>query len=673
MRIITLFLILAANCLYANTDSLKAIQSLNELVINIVEENNNGIDVELKKWLKLFKQEDDLNLWLHWNINIGKAWQKIGRQDKALEYLEGGIDEVWRVGRTGKELELYAYALLRISNIYSRDLNAKELAATYMERYRSTCTDLLKKTESYLARFAYNKMGNIYSALRNEAKATYYFELTKRIRKKELNWKYYVLACRNLGDTYKELGKYPLAQKAYNEGLKWKDSLAIKDQIKLYSTVGLFNYHINNFSKLREFTDQAKALFDENLKEFTKKEHAGNLYDFYFNYGRINKGEKRYQEAESFYNKALHLLETDLKGGNRRQQAIMQINFGHLYFDQLQLDKAEKHFQGAIPYLSSILSEYNNPHLIPVNELIGEELLSYVYEMLGKVGMAKCKKDQNPNNLRNAIRYFELADLVDQIRLESYATEKSSLTALNSQRELKEEIQSALFELWQRDQQDSTLEKMYTFSEKSRSLLLLKKSKTEKAASVWNKETQRNYYLNNAKLQQLEEEIYSFQTADFSNNADTINALRGQFLTLNDELAELQKIKNKTSKFTFSKPSSVKSIQQTLAKDQALLEFFIGEDYIFTYAITKQDLKVYKKNKPKDFFQTVDSLRSNLIAFSEATQTFGENAFSLYDVLLQDALKELPKKVNRLVMVKDHILNFSLSHYQTNYYFEHCH
>ena len=657
MRLIFLILLLTINNLFAKPDSLKAVQLLEKSLVNIKTGNIDSIDHNVEISLTIFEQQNDLYNWLKWYKKIGLKWQNVKNYNKALEYFHDAKQKIWRKTENDRELQQVAYIYFHTGNVY-RKINDLESAIKHFENHRTICEESLKKSPIYLAQYVYNRLGNIYSSFRDGAKSDYYFDEVKRISEKESDWRLYVKACRNQGGAYKGLEEYELAEEAYMEGLKWVDSLSFYGKMDLYIDLGLNYCHLENYKDARKFTELAKELFDEYSENLSAEDKADYQYSFFYNYGRINKGEKKIKLAESYYQKALILLEESLKEGNRRQMAIMHFNFGELYLDQQQYPKAEKYFQNAITYLSPILSEYKDPRLVPVNYLNGEFLLGYAYQKLGNIAVDRYKQDRKTVNLHKAIRYYELADLVDQLRIQNYTAEESILTALAGQRDLKEEMQFALFELYQRDSQDSIKEKMLAFSEKSRAFLLLEKDKRSKDILKWDEGSRKSYYIKQAKRQTLEEAIYALGAPDTEDEIEEFNRLKRNWLKANEELADLQQQKNKDSKFKFSPPASLNSIRQTLDVNQGLIEFFIGKSHIYTYAISTQGFEVYQKLRTEALVSSIEQLRNTLICDFDAIEMFGGNASYLFETLLKEPLGEFPDVIDRLVLVPDHLLNY---------------
>ncbi len=658
MRIFFFFFLLIIYKANANPDSLEVVRIFQQVSMDFAAGNLKELDPKIQKGYALLEKQDDLFNWIRWHRRIGKKWRKAMQYDQAISSFEQAIRPAWRKAKNDREWRQLAFANGDLGVFHMKNLNNYGVARDYYEKFKTLFKDSLSADELSVAKYVYNQLGNINTGLRDEAKASFYFEQVQQISKKHQKWPLYSKACRNHAGLYKTLDKYPQAIEVIQAGLSFQDSMSAEQNLLLWIDLGLCFYHIEDYQKARQFTDRAKAIFKQHLKQFSKTEIAGYQYNFYFNNGRIDKGEGKYKAAAANYQKALKLLETDLQEGNRRQMAIMQSNLGHLYFVQKQFEKAEKHFQSAIPFLSFSLNAYQDPFTISPEDLTSEYLLGYCYHFLGKITLAKYQATSNTDLLPYAIRFYEIADLVNQIQLQIYATEQSNLTALEAQRALKEDLQFALYELSLVDSSDSLAQKMFAVSEKSRSLLLLEQKRLTEDLSNWEEEAQKNYLIKKAQRQSLKKEIYALKTNTFSKQQEQLFLLQEQLFKIEDDLLVLKNQKNKAAKFIFGKAASIAQIQKNLAFDQALIEFFVGENHIYTYVISQKEFKVYRKLRSPEFTTTVEKLRNSLIQYGEEVDRFGHPAYALYEYLLKSPLAQLPSTINRLLLAKDHYLNF---------------
>ncbi|MFD0964810.1 CHAT domain-containing protein [Pseudofulvibacter geojedonensis] len=112
-----------------------------------------------------------------------------------------------------------------------------------------------------------------------------------------------------------------------------------------------------------------------------------------------------------------------------------------------------------------------------------------------------------------------------------------------------------------------------------------------------------------------------------------------------------------------TKISSIKDIQSKLSTNQSLLEYFVGDENIFIFAITK-DIYIVKQLK-KDFplKEWVENLRNGIYSYwnnkkgdlDEYNKLYRKNAFNLYHKLINPIKNLLTEEV---IIVPDAELNF---------------
>lgn len=86
-----------------------------------------------------------------------------------------------------------------------------------------------------------------------------------------------------------------------------------------------------------------------------------------------------------------------------------------------------------------------------------------------------------------------------------------------------------------------------------------------------------------------------------------------------------------------------------------MLEYFMGEKYIFMYAISKEKQRVYRLAKEAATLEQIEGLIRGLKEKDFALYT--ENAFLLYLKLLDPVVGDFPEK-KKLVLIPDGILSY---------------
>ena len=99
----------------------------------------------------------------------------------------------------------------------------------------------------------------------------------------------------------------------------------------------------------------------------------------------------------------------------------------------------------------------------------------------------------------------------------------------------------------------------------------------------------------------------------------------------------------------------IKTIQEHLALDETLIEYFVGQKTISLFLISKNNFQVKKLDKPVDLENYVTQLRNSIYHYEEEATEFTQAAYFLYEKLLSPIKEKLTKK---LVIIPDDVLHY---------------
>lgn len=114
-------------------------------------------------------------------------------------------------------------------------------------------------------------------------------------------------------------------------------------------------------------------------------------------------------------------------------------------------------------------------------------------------------------------------------------------------------------------------------------------------------------------------------------------------------------------KYDLQYPSALDIQQQVLEEGSALLEYFVGNESIYLFTLTKADIAVQQIPKNEDFEFQLQAFRNALSAPKTTPNDFaqyGQQAFSIYNNYLKTALAGLPKNTTKLLFIPDGALNY---------------
>lgn len=116
-------------------------------------------------------------------------------------------------------------------------------------------------------------------------------------------------------------------------------------------------------------------------------------------------------------------------------------------------------------------------------------------------------------------------------------------------------------------------------------------------------------------------------------------------------------MKNKKSDLTINE-DFLNSIQKSLSPDQVILEYFLGEEFVFIYTITNKEVFVLRKPSSVEMTENISELRKDLQNPRSDLKDVFRNSELLYDRLVAKALSPLNGQVNQLIIVRDQVLNY---------------
>ncbi len=100
------------------------------------------------------------------------------------------------------------------------------------------------------------------------------------------------------------------------------------------------------------------------------------------------------------------------------------------------------------------------------------------------------------------------------------------------------------------------------------------------------------------------------------------------------------------------------------SSNQAIIEYFIGEENIYGFVIWENGFQTFQMKKEEKILLAIHQLRTSISRAPEDHEvqanyiSFTENAFYLYEKILEPALSFLPKNIQALKIIPDDQLNF---------------
>ena len=483
------------------------------------------------------------------------------RLQAATETFLGGMDDV--LGNPGNALDHYneALALSKASGNRSAEANAL------------------------------NNIGTIYNTMADWQRALDYYRQALPLHRSLGNQRSEARALQNIGVAYQMLGEPADALHYYQEALLLNRSIGERNtEAEMTSLVGSAYYDIGDHRKALEFYDQALKL-DRDLGN--RGLEAGTLDRLGVTYSALQQPER----ALEYHEQALKLRQAI---GDRRREAISLSNVGYVYNMLSQPEKAQEKFDQALTIFRSI-GDLNN--------------VAVALE-----GTARAQ--QKRGNIEDARKSIEESlALVETVRTRTGSQQLRASYLASMERAYEFYIDLLMQQHTKNPSQGLDAEALRA-SERARARSLtemLSEAHIDVRQGVDAKliEQERNLsQVINAKAQR------QIQLKAQKGNEREIMALDKEISAVEDEYQQVQAAIRKSSPqyAALTQPDTLglKEIQQQLDSDTVLLEYSLGEERSYVWAVTPTSLKTFELPKRQEINKAAQRVYGQLTARSLA-------------------------------------------------------
>ncbi|WP_416209811.1 CHAT domain-containing tetratricopeptide repeat protein [Nodularia sp. LEGE 06071] len=536
--------------------------------------------------------------------NLGYVYADLGEKQQALKYYNQALTLRRAVSDRGGE----ATTLNNLGRVYS-DLGEKQQALAYYNQalpiYRAVEDRGGEAT-------TFNNLGAVYSDLGEKQQALSYYNQALPLYRAVGDRQGEATTLNNLGGVYYDLGEKQQALSYYNQALtllrvvenRGGEATALNNLGLVYSELGekqqALKYYNQALPLLRAVGDRGG--------EATTLNNLGLVYD--------DLGEK--QQAFKYYNQALPLLRAV---GDRRGEAATLNNIGIVYNSWGEKQEALKYYNQALPLYRAVGDRQGSATTL--NNIGG------VYDLLGEKQEA-LKYYNQALTLRRAVgdRGGEATALYNMAYLErNQGNLQQALTQIQAAVQIIEDLRTKIDSQELRTSYFATVQNYYKFytdllmqlhkqkpdqgynalalhiSERSRArglVELLTEARAEIRKDVDPKllaEEQRLLQLIDAREKQRFEIVNSPKIQD-TTYADLVKELQTEIDDLLNQQKELQtKIRTTSPKYAdliYPQPLTLSQIQQQLDQDTVLLQYSLGKDRSYLWAVTPDSIHSYE-------------------------------------------------------------------------------
>ena len=414
--------------------------------------------------------------------------------------------------------------------------------------------------------------------------------------------------------------------------------------------------------KKKDDFEQSLACFEKAavIQQKTLGNKHADLADSYAQMGHIYSQNGDKGKAVEFLQKSLD-IRLEVFGRHHEKVASVYDYLGRHYTQLGEYRRSAEHFQQATV---SLFTSFTPTDLFDNPPLEGY----YLAERLMKVLAGKANsfyqlflRQNDTQWLQHAFDTYQLTiELTSHMRLDHQAESARFLLA-NQLVSIFESAIEVAFEFHEKfpELKKETSESIFTLFEKSKAITLLAAMKEEEAKTTANisekllkKEKKLKKQLTDIRHRLLiaqenpeaSANIKQLENLEF----DTHRAYRQLTEQLEKSQPEYYQLKNQLDAVT------PKEVLQQLGEQTLLVEYFVGEAFIYTCALHQpvsgsDSIHLFKIPKPENFTQLITSFRQSMEWMDE--EQFAQTAYELYRLLLKPITAQYPLIDSRLIII----------------------
>ena len=557
--------------------------------------------------------------------NIGLVYSASGEKQKALEYFSQSLPLRRAVGDRSGE----AVTLNNIGRVYS-DLGEKQKALEYFSQSLPLCRAVGDRDGEAVT---LNNIGGIYDQLGERQKALEYYNQSLSLFRAVGDRSGEAATLHNMGGIYDQLGEKQKALEYYNQSLPLSGVVGDRSgEATTLNNIGLVYDQLGEKQKALEYYNQSLSLFraiGERSGEATTLTNIGNVYS--------DLGEK--QKALEYYSQSLPLRRAV---GDRGGEARTLTNIGKVYLELGEKQKALEYYSQSLPLSQA------------VGDRSGEAVTLY--------SIARAKRDQG--NLTEALTDIEASlTIIESLRTKIASPELRTSYFATVQNYYQFYIY-LLMELHKKQPNSGYDTKAFEASERSRARSLIELLQEANAdirqgvsPELLQKERSLQQQLDTIEKQRIEVISRPNHTPEQQAELDQKRqTLLGQY---QDIQAQIRATSPRYAALAQPQPLTLTQIQQQiLDPNTILLQYSLGKERSYLWAVTKTGITSYELPKAADIEEAARKFRDTVTnqRYRNNPKRLAETNNAISQTILQPVAAQLGQK--RLLIVGDGVLNY---------------
>ena len=589
--------------------------------------------------------------------SLGNAYSEKGNYKKALEYYKKDLEIKKKIA--GENHPMLSITYNNIANIYQANGDFKT-ALEYIDKALNISLAAYGKNNPETAKY-YTGKGSIYADNDEYDLALEYFNTALNINKSIYgnNHKSVADVLNNIGIIYNKKGDTDKALIFFKDAYDIQLRVLGENHPDIAGTCNNIGYILEKQGKkesalkfYEKAVDIKKAYYGENHPE---------LAIFYNNIGNNYTKRKDYENGLKYLKKAADILEHNY--GNKNTTLVnIYANIGQIYVKLEDFHNALMYYQKSIAanvrdfnpapddyFINPVLKNYTN-----VNKLLQS------LEGKAQAFMSLYQKDSLLNFIKSAYDDYLLCDSVIIEARKTVIKKEDKISLGNNARKIYEQAVitsiGLSYAVTSQKEKKKYVEKAFIFAEKNKAAVLSDAVEAAEAASFSGipkdiLELEKKYKIEIAGLE---------KSVAIAENPEEIEKLNNKLFDVNTELRKLnKKIEKEYPKYFKSKYKTadfnLKDIQKELNDETALRSYFIGEEYILIFTVTKENLIVSFSDKPEDLYDKIKKFNENITSgYASAFPEYLKSANELYNLFFPD---KVPENIKKLTVIPDGIIN----------------
>ncbi|MEG4066874.1 tetratricopeptide repeat protein [Microcoleus sp. Pol11C2] len=558
-------------------------------------------------------------------IVVGNVYSGLGEKQKALDYYNQSLP----LSRETGDRSVEAFALICAGRVYS-EVGEKQTA---LDSYNQSLKLLLAIGEREQEARTLNYIGIVYSEVGEKQKALEHYGQSLPISQAVGDRSGQAVTLISIGHVYSELGDQQKALEYYSQSLAIFQTLGDRSSAATTLTsIGIAYSELGDKEKALEYFNQSlilKRIVGDRSGEARTLTGIGNIY----------AELEDQQKALNYYNQSLSLSR---EARDRQREAYSLIGIGRSYAELGNKEKALEYFNQSLPLTQATLDRS--------------------LEALTLYSIATIKRDSG--NLNEALTEIEASlKIIESLRTKIASPELRTSYFATVQNYYQFYI-DLLMQLHKTQPSSGYDTKAFEASERSRArslLELLQEANADIRQSVAPELLQRE----RSVQQQLDAiEKRRVEVLNRPNYTPTQEAeLEQQRQTLLAQYQDIQTQIRATSPryaaLTQPQPLTLAQIQQQILDENTiLLQYSLGKDRSYLWAVTKTTITSYELPPSADLEKAARNFRDAVTdqRYRNIPDRVAEANNTLSQIILQPVAAQLAQK--RLLIVGDGILNY---------------